>query len=157
MPSTRGALTARRCLPPPQSAHETRRNGELELHELYSRDHVSHHWLPAQMLFFRAAAGKAFTIFRAGFASTITTLPKTSLLPAFVAGFVRVFNLHKPGREKRPVLPTSFVAISAKLSMNFEHTDFFSSHEVASASAIAPFVIGLPAVFIVPMGAIFPH
>merc|ERR550537_1569937 len=54
--------------------------------------------------------------------------------------------------EKRPVLPTSFVAISAKLSMTFEHTDFFSSHEVASASAIAIFVIGLPAAF---MGAIF--
>merc|ERR1719446_1101998 len=108
----------------------------------------------AQMLFFRAAAGKALTIFRAGFAFTITTLPKTSLLPAFVAGFVRVFNLHRPGREKMPVLPTSFVAISARLSMNFEHTLFFNSHEVASASAIAPFVIGLPAVFIVFMGAI---
>merc|ERR1719352_1717806 len=107
----------------------------------------------AQMLFFRAAAGKAFTIFRAGFAFTATNLPKISLLPAFVAGFTRVFNLHKPGREKRPVFPTSFVAISAKLSMNFEHTDFLSSHEVASASAIAPFVIGLPAAF---MGAIFP-
>merc|ERR1719392_617177 len=45
--------------------------------------------------------------------------------------------------EKRPVFPTSFVAISAKLSMNFEHTDFLSSHEVASASAMAPFDMGL--------------
>merc|ERR1719190_264927 len=97
----------------------------MPVHEPHSRRSCLHHWLPAQMLFFRAAAGKAFTIFRAGFAFTITTLPKTSLLPAFVAGFVRVFNLHKPGREKRPVLPTSFVAISAKLSTNFEHTDFF--------------------------------
>merc|ERR1719401_3140818 len=114
-----------------------------------------HHWLHAQTLFFRAAAGKAFTIFRAGLAFTITTLPKTSLLPAFVAGFVRTFNLHKPGRENRPVFPTSFVAISAKLSMNFAHTDFLSSHDVASASAIAPLVSGLPAVFIVFMGAIF--
>merc|ERR1712187_422984 len=51
---------------------------------------------------------------------------------------------------KMPVLTTSFVAISAKLSMTFEHTDFLSSHEVASASAIAPLVIGLPAAF---MGA----
>merc|ERR1719446_945839 len=106
----------------------------------------------AQMLFFRAAAGKAFTIFRAGFAFTITTLPKTSLLPAFVAGFTRVFNLHKPGREKMPVDPTSFVATSAKLSMTFEHTDFFSSHEVASASASAPLVIAFVAVVF--MGAI---
>merc|ERR1719343_394253 len=50
--------------------------------------------------------------------------------------------------ENTPVFPTSLVAISAKLSMNFEHTDFLSSHEVASASAIAPLVIGLPAAFI---------
>merc|ERR1712050_634424 len=55
--------------------------------------------------------------------------------------------------EKRPVFPTSVVAISVKLLMTFEHTDFLSSHEVASASAIAPLVIGLPAVFIVFMGA----
>merc|ERR1740127_22521 len=47
--------------------------------------------------------------------------------------------------ENKPVFTTSVVAISAKLSMTFEHTDFFSSHEVASASAIAPLVIGLPA------------
>merc|ERR1719188_1780637 len=57
--------------------------------------------------------------------------------------------------ENKPVFPTSVVAISVKLSMTFEHTDFFSSHEVASASAIAPLVIGLPAVFVVFMGAIF--
>merc|ERR1719327_2318975 len=56
--------------------------------------------------------------------------------------------------ENNPVFPTSFVAISAKLSMNFEHTDFLSSHDVASASAIAPFVMGLPAAFMVFMGAI---
>merc|ERR1719230_2505636 len=58
--------------------------------------------------------------------------------------------------ENRPVFTTSFVAISAKLSIAFEHTDFFSSHEVASASAIAILVSGLPAVelaFIVFMGA----
>merc|ERR1719436_1936093 len=55
--------------------------------------------------------------------------------------------------ENTPVFPTSVVAISAKLSMNFEHTDFLSSHVVASASAIAPFVIGLPAAFIAFMGA----
>merc|ERR1719420_2595804 len=112
------------------------------------------HCRPVQMLFFRAAAGKAFTIFRAGFAFTITTLPKTSLLPAFVAGFVRTFNLHNPGMENNPVFPTSVVAISAKLSMTFAHTDFLSSHDVASASAIAPFVMGLPAAFMVFIGAI---
>merc|ERR1719198_1888776 len=57
--------------------------------------------------------------------------------------------------ENKPVFPTSFVAISARLSMTFEHTDFFSSHAVANASAIAPFDIGLPAAFIVFMGAMF--
>merc|ERR1719188_2090296 len=56
--------------------------------------------------------------------------------------------------ENKSVFPTSFVAISAKLSMNFEHTDFLSSHDVASASAIAPLVMGLPAAFMVFMGAI---
>merc|ERR1740120_387976 len=60
--------------------------------------------------------------------------------------------------ENKPVFTTSLVAISAKLSMRLEHTDFFSSHEVASASAIAPFDNGLPALaaaFIVFMGAMF--
>merc|ERR1712186_39003 len=108
----------------------------------------------AQMLFFRAANGNAFTIFRAGLAFTITTLPKISFLPAFVAGFVRVFSLNKPGMANTPVLVTSCVAISAKLPMSFAHTDFFNSHSFASASAIAPFVMGLPAAFIVFMGAI---
>merc|ERR1719401_1192342 len=54
--------------------------------------------------------------------------------------------------EKRPVFTTSCVAISDRLSMTFEHTDFFNSHEVASASAIAPFVIGRAATVF--MGAI---
>merc|ERR1712187_940040 len=57
--------------------------------------------------------------------------------------------------ENKPVFPTSFVAISAKLSMAFEHTDFFNSHEVASASAIAILDIGLPASTAAFMGAIF--
>merc|ERR1711972_506893 len=78
----------------------------------------------AQTLSLRALAGKAFTIFRAGFAFTITTLPKTSRLPAFVAGFVLVFNRKRPGNMKTPVLATSFDASSARLSMTFEHTDF---------------------------------
>merc|ERR1712072_1618208 len=46
-----------------------------------------------QTLAFRAATGKAFTTFFAGLAFTMTTLPKTSLLPAFVAGFIRVLIL----------------------------------------------------------------
>merc|ERR1719188_473061 len=96
------------------------------------------------MLFFRAATGYAFTIFRAGLAFTITTLPKTSFLPPFVAGFTRVFNLHKPGRANTPVFLTCSVATAARLSMTFAQTDFLSSHSVAKASAIAPLVMGLP-------------
>merc|ERR1712050_277397 len=44
MPSTRGAHTTRRCLPPPQTAHEKRHNRGLdgfELHVPHRRDHVS--------------------------------------------------------------------------------------------------------------------
>merc|ERR1719326_2843523 len=94
-----------------------------------------------QTLALRAATGKAFTIFFAGLAFTMTTLPKTSLLPAFVAGFILVLILHKPGRVKMPVLATSFVAISARLPMIFAHADFLSSLSVASASASAPLVM----------------
>merc|ERR1711948_190624 len=58
------------------------------------------HAISAQTLSLRAFTGYAFTIFRAGLAFTITILPKTSRLPAFVAGFVRVLILHKPGTVK---------------------------------------------------------
>merc|ERR1719262_1380985 len=91
-----------------------------------------------QTLDLRAARGKAFTIFFAGLAFTMTTLPKISRFPAFVAGFMRVLILHKPGREKAPLLTTSFVALSQRLPRIFMHAAFFSSHDSASASAMAP-------------------
>merc|ERR1719277_1677543 len=84
-------------------------------------------------------AGNAFTTFFAGFAFTITTLPKISLLPAFVAGFVLVLRRHKPGREKTPVFFTSVVAIPARLFSTAAHWDFFNSQAVASCSAMALF------------------
>merc|ERR1740121_2520007 len=105
----------------------------------------------AQTLALRAATGKALTTFFAGLALTMTTLPKTSRLPALVAGFILVLILHKPGRVKMPVLTTSFVAISQRLPMSFAHTDFLSSLSVASASARAPLVMALAVDF---MGAI---
>merc|ERR1719190_10319 len=95
----------------------------------------------AQMLSLRAFTGKAFTVFRAGFAFTITTLPKISRLPAFVAGFVLAFNLHRPGTAKTPVFATSFAASSAKLFITWVHCFVFNSHDVASALAMAPFVM----------------
>merc|ERR1719221_415080 len=109
------------------------------------------HAISAQTLSLRAFTGYAFTIFRAGRAFTITTLPKTSRLPAFVAGFVRVLILHKPGTVKIPLLDTSWEAISAKLPMTFMHTDFFNSHSFAKASAMAPLPMAFWVVF---MGAI---
>merc|ERR550514_1075054 len=89
--------------------------------------------------------------FFAGFAFTMTVLPNTSLFPALVAGFTRVLILQRPGRVKMPVFTTSLVAISVSDPMIFAHTDFLSSLSVASASARAPFVMALAAVF---MGAI---
>merc|ERR1719343_233452 len=105
-----------------------------------------------QTLSLMAFTGKAFTTLRAGFAFTMTTLPKTSRLPAFVAGFVLAFSLQRPGSVKTPAFVTSAAASSAKLLIIFAHTDFFNSQDVAKASAIAPFVM-LFAVFMAFMGA----
>merc|ERR1719436_1954547 len=127
--------------PVPRSAHGQGTEATMALRRLYE---------PAQMLSLRAFTGYAFTTFRAGLAFTITTLPKTSRLPAFVAGFVRVLILHRPGTVKIPVFDTSCEAISARLPMAFMQTDFFNSHSVAKASAMAPLVIA----FWVFMGAI---
>merc|ERR1719343_146080 len=98
-----------------------------------------------QMLAFKAATGYAFTIFLAGFALTITTLPNTTRFPAFVAGLVRVFSLHKPGSANTPVFLTSCVATSARTLSAFAQTDFFNSQDVAMASAIAPLVMAFDA------------
>merc|ERR1711972_186866 len=109
------------CRLVPRSAHGQQVRAEVAVAP--RRGHVT-----AQMLSLRAFTGYAFTIFRAGLAFTITTLPKTSRLPAFVAGFVRVLILHRPGTVKIPLLDTSLEAISAKLPISFAHTDFFNSH-----------------------------
>merc|ERR1719282_129343 len=79
----------------------------------------------------------------------MTTLPKTSRLPALVAGLVRIFSLQSPGIEKMPAFFTLVVATSASESNTFAHTDFFSSHLVAKASAMAPFVIDFAPAFMV--------
>merc|ERR1711944_112678 len=89
----------------------------------------------------------------AGLAFTITTLPKTSLLPALVAGFKRVFTMQRPGITNLPALFTSLVATPARLLMTFMQSDLFSSVSSANARARPPFVIGFAAVFIAFMGA----
>merc|ERR1719382_562257 len=106
-----------------------------------------------QMLALRAAAGNAFTTFFAGLALTMVILPKISLLPALVAGFMRVLMRHRPGRVKMPAFFTSAVPISARLLMTLAATDFFSSHCVAKVSAMAPLVMALEPAFIAFMGA----
>merc|ERR550525_1844687 len=87
----------------------------------------------SQNCFFRTDTGKAFTIVLAGLALTMTVLPKTSLLPAFVAGFNRVLIIHKPGSTNFPAFFTSFAPISAKLAKALAHSPFLIS--VASESA----------------------
>merc|ERR1719443_1102861 len=108
--------------------------------------HNVQEWMLAQMLDFKAATGYALTIFLAGLALTMTTLPKTSRFPAFVAGLVRVFSLHKPGRANTPVFFTSCVATSARTLSAFAQTDFFNSQDAAIASAIAPLVMAFDVV-----------
>merc|ERR1712232_851162 len=82
------------------------------------------HSAAAQKAFFNADTGKAFTTVLAGLALTMTTFPKTSLLPAFVAGFRRVLIMHRPGSTNLPALFTCCVPISAKLFTAFAHTAF---------------------------------
>merc|ERR1712060_496021 len=91
------------------------------------------------MLFLRAATQKAFTTVLAGLALTKTTLPKTSRLPALVAGFWRVLTMHSPGIVTFPTLFTCAVATAAKLSKTFKTSFFFISVSVAMASARPPF------------------
>merc|ERR1712146_873292 len=50
----------------------------------------------------RAFAGKALTIVLAGFAFTMTTLPKISRFPALVAFFWRVLIMTTPGMTNLP-------------------------------------------------------
>merc|ERR1712110_119322 len=104
---------------------------------------IVHTCLPAseeaQMLFFSADTQKALTTVQAGFAFTMTTFPKTSLLPAFVAGFLRVFIMQRPGMVNLPALFTSLVATAARLSSTFLTAAGFSSVAVASAAAMPDF------------------
>merc|ERR1712224_381886 len=97
-----------------------------------------------QTLFFKAAAGKAFTIVRAGLALTSCIFPKISFLQALVAGFWRVLILQRPGKVNIPFFWTSLVAIAARLAIILPATvAFLSSHSSAICFAIAPLVIGL--------------
>merc|ERR1719167_385191 len=93
---------------------------------------------------FSAAAAKAFTMVLAGFALTMTILPKISRLPAFVAGFTRVFTMHTPGTLHFPTFFTSLPTRPARLSRTFDTSFLFSSVSSARVWAITPFVMALP-------------
>ena len=86
---------------------------------------------------------------------TMTTLPKISLLPAFVAGLVRVFSRHKPGMENTPVFLHSFDAIVVSELSKLEHTFCLSSRPVDKALAMLPFVMARTAVFVVAFMGLF--
>merc|ERR1740127_247834 len=83
---------------------------------------------------FRAFAGNALTTVFAGFAFTMTVLPKISLFPAFVAGFLRVFNMTRPGITNLAFFFTSAVAMLASVSSIF----FASAFLISQASAMLP-------------------
>merc|ERR1712213_151811 len=93
---------------------------------IFGEQHIAQ-LLNAQKAFFSAETGNALTTVLAGLALTMTTFPKTSLLPAFVAGFKRVLIMHSPGSTNLPAFFTSFA-----------HTAFFSSVLSESAWARAP-------------------
>merc|ERR1712232_1533088 len=77
----------------------------------HANDMITH-----QTTDFRAFTAKHFTTVRAGFALTLTSLPNTLRLPAFVAGLCLVFTMHTPGITNLPVPFTSFAATSARAS-----------------------------------------
>merc|ERR1719456_1868151 len=92
----------------------------------------------AQICFFNAATGNAFTTVFAGLAFTLVSLPNMILTPAFVAGFVRVFKRHRPGTVNTPVFFTSWVAMATTLLITSAQAFCFRPCSVASALAKAP-------------------
>merc|ERR1719384_1350559 len=70
------------------------------------------------------------------------SLPNTSFLPAFVAGFVRTLKRANPGTAKMPVFCTSFVATMARVLSKFDATLRFNSNCPANVAVKVPFVMG---------------
>merc|ERR1719163_1248504 len=101
----------------------------------------------AQICFFNADTGYAFTTVFAGLALTLTSLPKMFLTPAFVAGFVRVLSRQRPGIVKTPFFFTSVVAMVTRLLIILAHAPCFNSCFVASIFETAPLLMALAPVF----------
>merc|ERR1719311_1256797 len=103
---------------------------------------------------FSTFAGNALTTVFAGFAFTMTVLPKTSLLPAFVAGFLRVFNMTRPGITNLAFFFTSAVAMLASVSNIFFASAGLISHASAMLLAKAPLDMTVPVFIPFILGAI---
>merc|ERR1719394_1963366 len=88
-----------------------------------------------------AFAGKAFTMVLAGFAFTMTTLPKISRFPALVAFFCRVLIITTPGMTNLPFFFASVVAMLARVVKAVLITPLFTSHFSASAAVRALLVM----------------
>merc|ERR1712187_1030784 len=94
-----------------------------------------------------AATGNALTIVLAGFALTVTSLPKAILLPALVAGLWRVLIMQTPGITNLPAFFTSAAAKAAKLSMIPAHCFGFISFCSASAALMPLFAMAFAPAF----------
>merc|ERR1719416_248436 len=75
-------------------------------------------------------------------------LPNISLLPAFVAAFLRVLIMQRPGRVNLPLLFISLAAMVAKLSSTAVVSFLFKLHASATAWARAPLDMALLAAFV---------
>merc|ERR1712039_582903 len=89
----------------------------------------------------RAFAGTALTIVLAGFAFTMTTLPKISRFPALVAFFWRVLIMTTPGMTNFPFFFASCVAMLARVLKAVLMTPLFTSQLSASAAVRALLVM----------------
>merc|ERR1711948_187145 len=89
----------------------------------------------------RAFAGKALTMVLAGFAFTMTTLPKISRFPDFVAFFWRVLIITTPGITNLPFFFASVVAMLASVLKAVLITPRFTSQLSASAAVRALLVM----------------
>merc|ERR1719265_252006 len=79
----------------------------------------------------------AFTILVAGRALTLIVLPKAVVVPAFLAGLIRVLSMQSPGRVNLPAFFTSDVASVTSSVINPE-TAFFSKPDLDANSAVMP-------------------
>merc|ERR1711979_172480 len=110
--------------------------------------------MATQMLFFSAVTAKPFTTFLAGFAFTTTTLPNISRLPAFVAGFVFIFSIARPGTVNLPVDLTSFEATAARLASTFLQSAAFKPVAVAIAAVMPDWDMAVTFMALGPMSMI---